>query len=88
MVLMSGMDLPLVAVRAQIAGALDIIVQQSRMGDGSRKITRICQVVTASDGDLCVRDLFRLIDVTNDGQPVYERSNEYQSKDIETTAVH
>ena len=45
MVLMAGFELPVRAIREQISGALDIIVHQARMKDGSRKITRITEVL-------------------------------------------
>ncbi len=58
MVLMSGMDLPLRAIRDQIAGALDIIVQQTRFPDGSRRITHISEV-TGMEGDvISMQDIF------------------------------
>jgi pilus assembly protein CpaF len=44
MVLMAGMDLPVKAIREQIASAIDIIVQQTRMKDGSRRITHITEI--------------------------------------------
>ena len=53
MVLMSGMDLPVRAIREQIASAVDVIIQQSRMMDGTRKITEICEV-TGMEGDVIV----------------------------------
>jgi pilus assembly protein CpaF len=59
MVLMSGMDLPVRAIREQIASAVDVIIQQSRMMDGTRKITEICEV-TGMEGDVIVtQELFR-----------------------------
>lgn len=51
MVMMSGMELPVMAIRHQIAGALDIIIQQARLRDGSRKITSICEV-SGMEGDI------------------------------------
>lgn len=51
MVLMAGMDLPIKAIREQISSAVDIIVQQSRMRDGSRKITRISEI-SGMEGDI------------------------------------
>ena len=45
LVLMSGIDLPVRAIREQIAGSVDLIVQQSRISDGSRKVTSIAEVV-------------------------------------------
>ncbi|MEA3341905.1 MAG: CpaF family protein [Chloroflexota bacterium] len=44
LVLMAGMDLPLSVVRKQIVSAIDLIVQQSRLRDGSRKITHITEI--------------------------------------------
>ena len=44
MVLMAGMDLPLRAVREQIASAVDIVVQQTRFSDGRRRVTAIVEV--------------------------------------------
>lgn len=59
MVLMSGMELPLRAIRSQIASAVDIIVQIARMRDGSRKIVNISEV-TGMEGDIItMQDLFR-----------------------------
>ncbi len=58
MVLMSGMDLPVRAIREQIAAAVDIIVQQTRYSDGSRKITHITEV-TGMEGDIItLQDIF------------------------------
>ena len=45
MVMMSGMELPVRAIREQVASAIDMIVQQSRLRDGTRKITQITEVV-------------------------------------------
>ncbi|MBN2008855.1 Flp pilus assembly complex ATPase component TadA [candidate division KSB1 bacterium] len=58
MVLMSGMDLPVRAIRDQISAAVDVIVQQSRLTDGSRKITHITEV-TGMEGDIItLQDIF------------------------------
>ncbi len=53
MVLMAGMNLPISAIRQQIASAIDIIVQQTRLRDGSRKITSISEVL-GMEGDVIV----------------------------------
>ena len=53
MVLMSGMELPLRAIREQIASAIDIVVQQSRMRDGTRKVLSISEVC-GMEGDMIV----------------------------------
>jgi pilus assembly protein CpaF len=58
MVLMAGMELPVRAIREQIASAVDLIVQVSRLKDGSRKITHITEV-QGMEGDVVVlQDLF------------------------------
>jgi len=58
MVLMSGMNLPIKAIREQVSSAIDIIVQQSRLMDGSRKITHITEV-QGMEGDIIIlQDIF------------------------------
>jgi pilus assembly protein CpaF len=59
MVLMAGMDLPLRAIREQIASALNLVIHQERMRDGTRKITKITEV-QGMEGDVIVmQDLFQ-----------------------------
>ena len=58
MVLMSGMELPLKAIRDQISSAIDIIVQQSRLRDGTRKITSITEVVGMEGDVVSMQDIF------------------------------
>ncbi|NCO32859.1 MAG: CpaF family protein [Armatimonadetes bacterium] len=58
MVLMSGMDLPIRAIREQIAGAVDIIVQCDRMRDGTRKLTYVTEVVGMEGDVITMQDLF------------------------------
>ena len=58
MVLMAGMDLPVKAIREQISSAIDLIVHQNRLRDGSRKITHITEVL-GMEGDVVVlQDIF------------------------------
>ena len=58
MVMMAGYDLPSSAIREQMASAIDIIVQQTRLGDGSRKIVKIVEV-TGREGDVIqMQDIF------------------------------
>lgn len=58
MVLMAGMELPVRAIREQMSSALDIIVQQTRFRDGSRKIVNITEI-TGMEGDvISMQDLF------------------------------
>ncbi|KNY25097.1 CpaF family protein [Pseudobacteroides cellulosolvens] len=58
MVLMAGMELPVRAIREQIASAVDLIVQQSRLKDGSRKITHITEVVGMEGDIITLQDIF------------------------------
>lgn len=59
MVLMSGMDIPMAAIREQIASAVDIIVQQTRSVDGARRITYITEVTGVENGTVQLQDIFR-----------------------------
>ncbi|MEA5050185.1 MAG: CpaF family protein [Oscillospiraceae bacterium] len=67
MVLMSGMEIPLKAVREQIASALDIIVHQARMKDGSRKITNITEVVGMEGDTVVLQDIYTFVPEGFDG---------------------
>lgn len=58
MVLMSGMELPLKAIRDQVSSAIDLIVQQSRLRDGTRKITSITEVVGMEGDVISMQDIF------------------------------
>jgi pilus assembly protein CpaF len=58
MVLMAGMDLPVRAIREQISSAVDVIVQQSRMRDGSRKVTHITEVQGMEGDKVTLQDVF------------------------------
>jgi pilus assembly protein CpaF len=58
MVLMAGVELPLRAIREQIASAVDLIVHQARLKDGTRRITNITEV-QGMEGDVIVmQDVF------------------------------
>jgi len=61
MVLMSGLDLPVRAIREQISSAIDIIIQQSRIRDGSRKITYITEVQRMEGNTITTQDLFHYV---------------------------
>ena len=58
MVLMAGMDLPVRAIREQISSAIDLIVQQNRLKDGSRKITYITEVLGMEGDIITMQDIF------------------------------
>ena len=58
MVLMAGMELPVKAIREQIASAIDLIVQQARLRDGSRRITHITEVQGMEGEIITLQDIF------------------------------
>ena len=58
MVLMSGFEMPVKAIREQIASALDLVIQQSRLRDGSRKIVSISEVVGMEGDTITLQDIF------------------------------
>ena len=58
MVLMAGIDLPMRAIREQVASAIDLIVQQARFRDGSRRITHITEVVGMEGDVITLQDVF------------------------------
>jgi pilus assembly protein CpaF len=59
MVLMAGMDLPISAIREQVASAVDIVIQQSRFGDGTRKITSICEITGIEGTTIQLSEIFK-----------------------------
>lgn len=59
MVLMSGMDLPVRAIREQIQSGLDLVVHQSRLKDGSRKVVHITEVVGMEGDIITLQDIFK-----------------------------
>ncbi len=59
MVLMAGMDLPIKAIREQVSSAIDVIVQQSRLRDGSRKITHITEVLGMEGDTIVTQDIYK-----------------------------
>jgi pilus assembly protein CpaF len=94
MVLMGGIELPVKAIREQIAGAIDVIIQQSRLKDGSRRITNITEV-QGMEGDIIVlQDIFsfRQIGVDEHGKiagklaPTGIRPKFYER--LETSGIH
>ena len=61
MVLMAGMELPLLAIREQVASAVHIIVQQTRFACGSRKVTGITEISGMESGKIQIQELFRFV---------------------------
>ncbi|MCR5413917.1 MAG: Flp pilus assembly complex ATPase component TadA [Kiritimatiellae bacterium] len=58
MVLMSGMELPSKAIREQIASAVDIVIHESRLSDGSRKVVAISEVTGLEGSQIVMQELF------------------------------
>ncbi|MCP5267048.1 MAG: Flp pilus assembly complex ATPase component TadA [Burkholderiaceae bacterium] len=59
MVLMAGVDIPVPAIRDQIASAVDVVVQQARLPDGSRRIVEIAEITGVEGGRIQMQPLFR-----------------------------
>lgn len=59
LVLMSGMELPVLAIREQIASAVDVIVQQTRFACGSRRVTSIAEVTGMESGTVQLAEIFK-----------------------------
>ena len=58
MVLMTGYELPLRAIREQIASAVDVIVHTARLKDGSRKVVNITEIYGIDDDEILTQDVF------------------------------
>jgi pilus assembly protein CpaF len=58
MVLMAGMDLPIRAIREQVASAVDLIVHQARLKDGTRRITHVTEVERMEGDVITLQDIF------------------------------
>jgi len=74
MILMAGLDLPMRAIREQIASAIHVIVQIARLSDGTRRVTNVSEI-TGMEGDIVtMQDLFRFAQrgIDNDGRVVGE----------------
>jgi pilus assembly protein CpaF len=72
--LMAGMELPVKVIREQIASAIDLIVQQSRLRDGTRKITAITEVAGMEGDTVVLTDIFKFeqTGITPDDQVIGE----------------
>ena len=58
MVLMAGIEFPIAAIRQQIAGAVDMVVQIGRLRDGSRRITQVCEIGRVRNDEIEVTPIF------------------------------
>jgi pilus assembly protein CpaF len=70
MVLMAGMELPVRAIREQIKSAINIIVQQTRFSDGSRKVISITEVTGMEIDTITTQDIFKYTQtgISSDGK--------------------
>jgi pilus assembly protein CpaF len=59
LVLMAGMDLPLKAIRQQVAGALNLVIQLNRLKDGSRKVTSVTEIVGMEGDTITMQEIFK-----------------------------
>lgn len=83
MVLM-GLDIPLVAVKQQIASAVDVIIHLSRMHDGSRKVWKICEVVGMKNGEVKLNTLFEINEYNsalNNARGMFRKVNDLMNID-------
>jgi len=62
MVLM-GLDIPLVAIKKQIASAIDIVIHLGRLRDRSRRVLKICEVNGMKNGEVCLNTLFEFVEI-------------------------
>jgi pilus assembly protein CpaF len=58
LVLMAGMDLPVRAIRQQVASALNLIVQLSRLRDGTRRVTSVTEIIGMEGDTITMQDIF------------------------------
>jgi pilus assembly protein CpaF len=59
MVMMSGLDLPVQAIREMVASAINIVVQQTRFSDGSRRVINITEITGVESGIVSMQDIFK-----------------------------
>ncbi len=59
LVMMAGFDLPVKVVRQQIASAIDLVIQQSRLKDGSRRVTQITEIIGMEGDTIILSDIFK-----------------------------
>ncbi|MCR5486866.1 MAG: CpaF family protein [Lachnospiraceae bacterium] len=72
MVLMSGMELPLSAIRRQIASAVDVIVHLGRLRDKTRKVLEIVEVIDFCDGEILLSPLYQFEETGDKGKDKVE----------------
>lgn len=94
LVLMSGMEMPMEIVRRQIASAVQLIVQQSRLRDGSRRITQITEVTGMEGKNVVMQDIFKFEESGEDedgnvlGEFATSGLRPYYTQRLETHGFH
>lgn len=83
MVLMAGMEIPIKAIREYIENAIDIVINISRLSDGKRKITSICEVVGHEKDEIKLNEIFAFnqTGITKEGEVIGEFVLNKTSKD-------
>lgn len=61
LVMMAGFNFPVDAIRHNIGSAVDVIVQIARLNDGSRKVTKVSEVIGYQDGEIILHDIFEFV---------------------------
>jgi pilus assembly protein CpaF len=72
MVLMAGTELPLRAIREQLASAFDLIVYMERLDDGTRKVTSISEILGMEEETILMQNIFQYDSIERDGRTVHE----------------
>ena len=70
---LTGTDMPISAIREQIVSAVDLVVQLNRLSDGSRKITRISEIIGIDEntGEIITEDIFKLKQTSVSSSQIY-----------------
>jgi len=84
MVLMAGIELPIRAIRDQIKSAVNIIIQQSRLSDGTRKVVAITEVTGIESDIITTQDIFRFIQTRSNSGKI---ESEFQATTIIPTFI-
>ena len=69
MILM-GYDMPVLAIRQQIAAAIDIVIHLGRLRDNSRKVLEICEVLGVEDGEIRLHPIYRFREKSEENEKV------------------
>jgi len=70
---LTGTDMPISAIREQIISAVDLVVQLNRLSDGSRKITQISEItgIDENTGEIITEDVFKLRQIAGSESQIY-----------------